>query len=66
MWNAERTTIIDVKWFYCGYDVQVDIGFTSNGTTNLIVIPCITIKGSVVMKDIMYSSIIPLISEEDD
>jgi hypothetical protein len=65
MWNIDGRTIIDAKWFYLGYDVKVDIGFTSNGTINSIVIPCITIKGSVRMKDIMYSSIISGKKEDD-
>ncbi len=63
MWNIDGRTIIDAKWFYLGYDVQVDIGFTGNETNNSIVIPCITIKSSVVMKDIMYSTVI---LKEDD
>jgi hypothetical protein len=30
MWKSDASSIIDASWFYIGYDVLVNIGFTSN------------------------------------
>lgn len=66
MWKKDLLSIIDVDWWYYGFSIKVDIGFSeTDGKSTLVEIPCISFSGDGRMNEVYYEGCFAKIEEDE-